>query len=92
MHLWLSFTVGTDPKSEMDRLREIRKYIHACPSGLQVRRGGASAPCAPSLRTGLDWALCALCEKVEKLNWIHCSEGSTSKMIKHLTDEHKMKV
>lgn len=36
------------------------------------------------------WALCAICEKAQRIMWVPCVDGSTSKMNKHLDEEHKM--
>ena len=39
-----------------------------------------------------EWSLCALCEKEKRITWVSRVDGSTSKMMKHLTDEHKLYV
>ena len=36
------------------------------------------------------WALCAICEKAERIVRVPRVDGSTSKMKKHLVEEHKM--
>ena len=36
------------------------------------------------------WALCAICEKTQRIMWVPRVDGSTSKMKKHLVEEHKM--
>ena len=39
-----------------------------------------------------EWSLCALCGQEKRITWISRVDGSTSKMMKHLTDEHNLYV
>ena len=39
-----------------------------------------------------EWSLCVLCEQEKRITLISRVYGSTSKMRKHLTDEHKLYV
>lgn len=39
-----------------------------------------------------EWSLCTLCEQENRITWISRVDGATSKMMKHLTDEHKLYV
>eukprot|EP00731_Ephydatia_muelleri_P021588 Em0014g179a len=44
------------------------------------------------LKTFNDWALCALCEQNMKIIWISRADGSTTKMTRHLKDEHNLEL